>query len=1224
MIHVNIPFDSNGNLGAAYNRFVEYIPRGDWACFIDHDAMFTTNDWFTRIANIQGLITSNGENDPNSSGSNYFGRGGGSGGMIWLEITELTLSGALTVTGGDGWDYSSSSAYGGGGGGGGGRISVITKSFIDLDLLNVTDGEGGDSGNGYPGLDGEDGVIYYLKIWLTSDTHPDEDKISVNPSPVMDMNAIGDIYGYFYDVDQNPDGIADNMSNFTQSNSVELDSLADGDWYFHAVPMDSSFNLLEEQHMTYHLSINAAPLEISSPTHPNQNFFYNSSNPVFNLETLVGIDEYYYILDENSNTVVDENNGVYLPNYQLILPGLSEGTHYLHIVGLDDFGFVGSNVSHFQINIGQPQPTLSFNPVSIDFQSVIENSSTSEIIIISNLGNGELIISNLIISDTTNFSIDPDSLNPITEGGSTNLTVIFTPQDTMVYLDTLTFITNDPNNPEVEISLQGTGLLGLQPIIAISSNLFDFGDIIIDEDSTQILTISNVGDGDLIIESMVLSDENIFAINPFALVNPILPGNSQDIEIIFSPQDSINYSESLIIHSNDDNSSELEISLMGAGLTPPPVFVIDQDSLIFGTILLGEESDLILRLRNYGVEVLTVELVLDSDHFNVNPGYVEIPAYSLFDAVVYFTPLDTGVFVSQITALSNSPEVPVLYIDLIGQAVMGDTVIVPNPFPVIDEIADMPQDQGGYVGIMFSGSDYDCCYNAYNITEYSIWRELDITMINNYSGEIDVLSLPSNNHSRTDSSYWEYLGEIPAVGFEYYGFTAGTIMDSSEAGYNWNNYLIIAHTPNPDILFISEPDSGYSVDNLSPAAPGNLVASIVDTSIILDWDENDAMDLDYYTVYRSTDSELIISEENLLANTTDTLFTDMTAIWNTNYFYQLTCTDYNGNVSGASNFVEAFITVNYAPTIDSIDDIETNEDTPVEIEITVNDENGDSLSITVMSSDENVTPILEGYTLNLNLTANWHGTSEITVTVSDGEFDVTEVFVLNVISVNDTPADFSLISPVSEINIVLTNDNLTDTLHFEWSESMDVDGDSLTYEFESSSDISFLGTIIQNSGTTSAWVLFSAIAGSMETEYVSGTWSVLVTDGIDTVDADNAPFTLTLDGSALAIDPDDLIPDVFALHQNYPNPFNPVTTLRYDLPENSHVNIMIYDIMGREVRSLVNNQQNAGFKSVLWDATNESGQPVSAGMYIYRISAGDPSTNSGHSFHSVKKMILLK
>jgi hypothetical protein len=109
-----------------------------------------------------------------------------------------------------------------------------------------------------------------------------------------------------------------------------------------------------------------------------------------------------------------------------------------------------------------------------------------------------------------------------------------------------------------------------------------------------------------------------------------------------------------------------------------------------------------------------------------------------------------------------------------------------------------------------------------------------------------------------------------------------------------------------------------------------------------------------------------------------------------------------------------------------------------------------------------------------------------------------------------------------------------------------------------------------------------------------------------------ASATLT---EVLSVD-DIVTPEVFALHQNYPNPFNPTTTLRYDLPEDSQVKIMIYDLMGREVKSLVNIQQNAGYKAVVWDATNNLGQPVSAGMYLYRISAGD--------FYSVKKMVLLK
>ena len=69
------------------------------------------------------------------------------------------------------------------------------------------------------------------------------------------------------------------------------------------------------------------------------------------------------------------------------------------------------------------------------------------------------------------------------------------------------------------------------------------------------------------------------------------------------------------------------------------------------------------------------------------------------------------------------------------------------------------------------------------------------------------------------------------------------------------------------------------------------------------------------------------------------------------------------------------------------------------------------------------------------------------------------------------------------------------------------------------------------------------------------------------------------------------LPHAFNVYNNYPNPFNPVTTLRYDLPEDALVNITIYDIMGRIVRTLINSQQNAGFKSIQWNATNDAGSP---------------------------------
>jgi len=77
-----------------------------------------------------------------------------------------------------------------------------------------------------------------------------------------------------------------------------------------------------------------------------------------------------------------------------------------------------------------------------------------------------------------------------------------------------------------------------------------------------------------------------------------------------------------------------------------------------------------------------------------------------------------------------------------------------------------------------------------------------------------------------------------------------------------------------------------------------------------------------------------------------------------------------------------------------------------------------------------------------------------------------------------------------------------------------------------------------------------------------------------------------------------------------------VTTLRYDLPEDALVNIAIYDMMGRQIRTLISSQHSAGYKSVQWNATNDAGSPVSAGLYFYMIQAGD--------FKQTKKMMLVK
>ena len=96
----------------------------------------------------------------------------------------------------------------------------------------------------------------------------------------------------------------------------------------------------------------------------------------------------------------------------------------------------------------------------------------------------------------------------------------------------------------------------------------------------------------------------------------------------------------------------------------------------------------------------------------------------------------------------------------------------------------------------------------------------------------------------------------------------------------------------------------------------------------------------------------------------------------------------------------------------------------------------------------------------------------------------------------------------------------------------------------------------------------------------------------------------------------ELTPESFTLYQNYPNPFNPSTTIKYNLNDNSYVNVSIYNVAGELVKTLFNGPQNKGKNSLIWNAKNNKNESVAGGLYIY-------SVNTENNIYS-KKMILLK
>lgn len=101
------------------------------------------------------------------------------------------------------------------------------------------------------------------------------------------------------------------------------------------------------------------------------------------------------------------------------------------------------------------------------------------------------------------------------------------------------------------------------------------------------------------------------------------------------------------------------------------------------------------------------------------------------------------------------------------------------------------------------------------------------------------------------------------------------------------------------------------------------------------------------------------------------------------------------------------------------------------------------------------------------------------------------------------------------------------------------------------------------------------------------------------------------------------LPVRFELFQNYPNPFNPTTTIKYALPAASKIKLRIFDMFGREVNTLVEGVQEAGYRIVEWNATNRFGQPVATGVYFYRIEATGLG-NQKPAFIQIKRMLVLK
>ncbi|MBT4250695.1 T9SS type A sorting domain-containing protein [bacterium] len=229
--------------------------------------------------------------------------------------------------------------------------------------------------------------------------------------------------------------------------------------------------------------------------------------------------------------------------------------------------------------------------------------------------------------------------------------------------------------------------------------------------------------------------------------------------------------------------------------------------------------------------------------------------------------------------------------------------------------------------------------------------------------------------------------------------------------------------------------------------------------------------------------------------------------------------------------------------------------------------------------------------------------------------------VVSVELVNTLPGSFDMIAPENGINISVTSSNINIPNMFIWTNSVDTDGQELTYSFEMCSisdnavcfDTSMTERILQLTNQSIIENL-NLTNGNYDLS-----WTVNVSDGIDITTiggsgSDSIRY-LTFSVDQLEVDNPDM-PIEYSLRQNYPNPFNPSTTISYKLGKSEFVNLSVFDLNGNLVKNILNHKADAGRGYVEWDGKNEQGQNVSGGIYLYVIETP--------SFLKSKKMLFLK
>ena len=297
---------------------------------------------------------------------------------------------------------------------------------------------------------------------------------------------------------------------------------------------------------------------------------------------------------------------------------------------------------------------------------------------------------------------------------------------------------------------------------------------------------------------------------------------------------------------------------------------------------------------------------------------------------------------------------------------------------------------------------------------------------------------------------------------------------------------------------------------------------------------------------------------------------------------------------------------NHAPVMTTvIADTTILEDSTLTIAVSGSDPDGNPLYFRAVGIPNVIRSTQVDTLLMVTTDQNWFGEAQVFAIANDGRLEDSTYFTLTVTPVNDPPVWVGLPDTVwlkpGEFDTLLLGDYVND-----------VDDPDSVLAWNQLICVDSMGPCATIRGDTAFIFANNAIG--------EGYAPLVVSDTAGATDSAWIVISVSLTAAVIA---DEIFPTTFHLAQNYPNPFNPTTTIRYGLPAAVSMQLMVFDLLGREVTRLVQGLQQPGFYEIQWEGSDRNGRPVPSGVYFVRIFV-PPQAGSTSGYTRSVKMLLLR